>query len=497
MTVRHDGQRVQLRNLAGRVWGGRVQGQVEWPTDPDNRVAPVQYQLGIRFAALDYEQFVAHLRKPDAPAVPAKSKAKGAALPALRDLLLAANGRINVDIAYVQLPNDQSLRDVQMRLEKSGELLQLPFLRFRTPEGGRGEATATVQVEDMRFVAADADVTLRYGTLDVPRLLALVASLTTPASAAPTARTQARAARRAIRKETQPNASMVANGVLSAVLRVEADEVRYAAIRGTRFRLVSRLLEGEAQLDNCTFDAFEGRISLRGQMLTTTDRAHHPAQAQVQLEDLQLSPLFATANAMGLNVLGGDNIRGSLRGVVDLRTNLGPTFLPDLQTTVGYLKTDFRDLELLNVEVLMEALKFIKAERSSHLYFEPVSSQFILADGQLLIPSLRLNSNISSLEVSGRYGLTGRSNLYVGLKPLQALFGNNSKRVERIQEGEPKRNANRKLTYINLRRDAPGDKYKVRFFQKGEQRQAQDILRQQYRALLRTERLDTTMRLVR
>jgi hypothetical protein len=278
---------------------------------------------------------------------------------------------------------------------------------------------------------------------------------------------------------------------------VEADEVRYAAIKGARFRLVSHLLEGEARLDKCSFDALQGRISLRGLMVSTADRRHHPAQAQIRLEDIQLSELFTTATAMGLNVLGGDNIQGSLRGAVDLRTDLGLKFLPDLERTTGYLKTDFRDLELLNVEVLMEALKFMKIERTSHLFFEPVSSDFILANGQLLIPDLRLNSNLSSLVVSGRYGLDGRTNVYVGLKPLQALFGNNDKRIERIQQGETTRNANRKLTYINMRRAAPGEKYKVRLFQKEEHSREQALLRQEYRDFLLTHRLDTTVRMVR
>jgi hypothetical protein len=232
-------------------------------------------------------------------------------------------------------------------------------------------------------------------------------------------------------------------------------------------------------------------------MVSTADRRHHPAQAQIRLEDIQLSELFTTATAMGLNVLGGDNIQGSLRGAVDLRTDLGLKFLPDLERTTGYLKTDFRDLELLNVEVLMEALKFMKIERTSHLFFEPVSSDFILANGQLLIPDLRLNSNLSSLVVSGRYGLDGRTNVYVGLKPLQALFGNNDKRIERIQQGETTRNANRKLTYINMRRAAPGEKYKVRLFQKEEHSREQALLRQEYRDFLLTHRLDTTVRMVR
>ncbi|MBF9237710.1 hypothetical protein I2I05_09925 [Hymenobacter sp. BT683] len=500
VTVRHDGQRVQLLNLAGRVWNGDVRGNVEWPTDPTNQVAPVRYQLGVRFATLNYRQFLARLARPE-PTAARPTKAKGAAIPALRDLLLAANGRIGIDIDQLLFPGNESISQVRLRLEKTGGLLRVPFLRFQTPGGGRGEATATAQIDDLRLLAADADVTLRYASLDVQRLLSIVASLTTPAepgtSALGLARATRRATRRALRQQTQPDPSLLTNGVLSAVLRVEADEVRYAAIRGSRLRLVSHLLEGEARLDNCTLNALQGRISLRGLMVSTPDRAHHPTQAQVSFEGIQLPALFSTATAMGLSVLGGDNIRGTVRGEADLRTDLGLTFLPDLPQTVGYLKTDFRDLELLNVEPLMEALKFMKEERTSHLYFEPVRSEFILANSQLLIPNLRLNSNLSSLDVSGRYGLNGHTNLYIGLKPLQALFGNNNKRVERIQDGEQKPSANRKLTYINLNRAGPGEKYKVRLFQKAEQSREHAALRQEYRDFLLTQRLDTTLRLLR
>ncbi|HEX8659548.1 MAG TPA: AsmA-like C-terminal region-containing protein, partial [Hymenobacter sp.] len=446
VTVRHDGHRVQLRNLAGQMWGGEMRGRAEWPTDPDNRVAPVQYQLGVHFASINYRQFLARLARPTATPEQRAGRAGKArvALPALRDLLLAANGQFDVAIDQVQLPTNESLDQVQLRLEKTGSTVRVPFFRFRTPQNGRGEATATAQVENLRLVAADADVTLRYATLDVQSLLAMVAGLTTSPDSVPTAQSRARATRRATRQalrlQAPTNTSLIAGGVLSAVLRVEADEVRYAAIRGSRLRLVSHLLDGQARLDDCTLDALQGRVSLRGLMTSTADRNHHPTQALLRLEGVQLSALFATATALGFTVLGGDNIRGTLQGVADLRTDLDATFLPSLQRTVGYLKTDVRDLELLNVEALMEALKMMKAERTSHLYFEPVSSAFVLAGGQLLIPELRLNSNLSSLEICGRYGLDGRTNLFVGIKPLQALFGNNDKRIQRIQDGEQKRN---------------------------------------------------------
>ena len=511
VTVRHDGQRVQLQRLAGRVWGGNVRGQVQWPTDPDNRVAPVRYQLAVRFATLNYQQFVAHLTRPAQLAKPPrKAKGNGAALPALRELLLAANGEVSIDIGHVQLPEEESLDRVSLRLEKTGSVMRLPFLRFRTPEGGFGEASATAQVEGLHLAAADADVTLRYQTLDVQRLLGLIASLTTAttdtvpngqAQAQTLARAARRATRRALRLQRPGNPSLISNGVLSAVLRVEADQVRYGAIRGSQFRLVSHLLDGEARLDNCSVDALQGHISLRGSMRSTANRAHHPTQLQIRLADVQLPALFATATSMGLSVLGEENIRGTLRGVADVRTDLGPAFLPGLQQTAGYLKTDFRDLELLNVEALMEALKFMKAERTGHLYFEPVTGEFLLAQGQLIIPGLKLNSNLSNLEISGHYGLDGATNLFIGLQPMKALFGNNNKRIERIQNGEPMSRADakgkNKLTYVSLRRTAPKEQYKVRLFQRNEQREALDKLRVQYRNFLLTQRLDTTVRMVR
>ena len=84
---------------------------------------------------------------------------------------------------------------------------------------------------------------------------------------------------------------------------------------------------------------------------------------------------------------------------------------------------------------------------------------------------------------------------------MKALFGNNNKRIERIQNGEPMSRADakgkNKLTYVSLRRTAPKEQYKVRLFQRNEQREALDKLRVQYRNFLLTQRLDTTVRMVR
>ncbi|MFD1874158.1 AsmA-like C-terminal region-containing protein [Hymenobacter bucti] len=515
VNLRHDGKQVNLSHIEARVWGGRLFGQASWPTDTTNDVAPVDFQLGIKFATLNYSKLISRLSRPPGAvaqrrkaALAARKPNAPAATPALRELLLAADGSLTWDIDKLVLPVGEPLRDLHLRFEKEDSLMRMPYLRFVAPQGGVGRASGAAIVAGIHLTAATANVDLRYASLDVQQLLSMLASLKPPRD---TVKYQSRrvimAARRARRlahmraRNRKPSAPspagvLLASGGVTAVLRVQADRVHYNSIEGGKFQLVSHLSPGEARLDECSLDAFDGHITLNGLLRTDGGRQHHPLRIQALLEDIKLPDLFATTTAMGLQLLASDNVRGRLRCAAALRTDLDSTFLPVRTRTFGYVKADLRDLELLNVEALEQSFKFVKKERTGHLFFEPVSTEFLLNGGQILIPSLKLNSNLTELEVSGRYNLDGRANLYVGMNPLNVLFGNNKRRIERIQSGEPMRPRTPRLTYVNLRRDVPGAKYQVKLFQKKEQQQQQTALRQQYRQLLVTQRLDTTMRLL-
>jgi hypothetical protein len=515
VNLRHDGQEVHLSNIKANFLGGRLSGKASWPTDTANDVAPVDFQLGIKFASLNYRKLITRLSRPPG-AVALRRKAAQAArkpgapapTPALRELLLAADGSLTWDIKELVLPVGEPLRDLHLRFEKEDSIMRMPYLRFVAPQGGVGRASGAAIVSGIHLTAATANVDLRYASLDVQQLLSMLASLKPPRD---TIKYQSRkvvlAARRARRLAhlrarnrkpggPSPAGQLLASGSLTAVLRVQADRVHYNSIEGGKFQLVSHLSPGEARVDECSLDAFDGHITLHGLLRTDGGRQHHPLRIQALLEDIKLPELFATTSAMGFQVLTEENIRGTLRCAAALRTDLDSTFLPVRAATYGYIKADLRDLELLNVEALTQSFKLIKKERTAHLFFEPVSTEFILNGGQLLIPSLRLNSNLTELEVSGRYNLDGRANLYVGMNPLNVLFGNNKRRIERIQNGEPMRPRSPRLTYVNLRRDVPGTKYEVKLFQRKEQQQQQTALRQQYRQLLLTQRLDTTLRLL-
>jgi hypothetical protein len=492
VTVRRDGQRTSLSNLSAQVWGGSVRGRASWPGPLARHRGPGEFALALRFGTVDYQRVARLLARPaDPPGAGAATSwpARGAARrrTPLRELLLTANGRASCEIEALRMPVGENLRLVRLQLRKTGQQFRLPALYFVTTSGGVGFGQASARMAGPRLLAAEASLDLRYATLDVQRLLLLLASLQ-PDDDAATPRGPKPAAGRA--------SSLLDGQLLTARLHVRAERVRYGALSGADFRLTSHLRPGEARLDECHLQAFGGQLRLRGRLQTNAGQGHHPLHVQAQLLGIQLPRLFEVADALGFDVLGSDNVRGSMNCAADLHTDLDATFLPALARTQGYARADVQDLELLNVTALQQALRFIGEKRTGHLFFRPVSTRFFLDQQRLLVPELRLNSNLTDLQISGDYYLTGRTNLYVGLNPLQALLGNNRRRVDRIRTDAPSRHPDRHPLYVNLHRPSGGQRYAVRPFQRQEQQQQQARLLRQCQELLRRQPLDTTLRLL-
>lgn len=481
-TVRHDGQRVQLTDLRGRMWGGDLKGVVSWPTDTLN-LQPVAAQLAVHFRTLRYHELLTRITRPSRrdPAAPAA--------PTLREVLLAANGQGLISIDRLVFSESEQFTNLQLRIDKTGPRFLIPALTFGISHGGSGRLSGSAELRGSQLTNMSADINLHYASLNVQHLLQLLTGLSsgaaTPKAAGPTPAS----------RPNNPRDSPFLDGTVTGRVRVTAEQMQYGQLRGQQFRLSSTVQAGQVQVTECSLQALNGSVHLRGTLRTDADTGRYPLHTQVRLRSIHLPELFELATALGLDVLGPGNIRGSMDCEADVHTELGSTFLPQLAKTQAFLRTDVQELELIEVEAAMQALKILSRKRTGHLYFEPVQPRFILDGSRLLIPDLSLSSNLTDMSVTGEYYLTGRANLYVGLSPLQALLGNNKKRIARIRSGEAEQRPSRGLVYLNLRRE-PGQPYKVRPFQKQEQQlQQQELLREYHRLLLR-QPLDTTLRLL-
>lgn len=497
--VRRDGYRTSLSGLTARVWGGEVSGRASWPGPLARRRGSGNFRLAMRFDTVDYRRAARLISRtirarPGTAGGPAAGPRPAGPRP-LRRLLLTANGQLSCSVGTLLMPVGENLRHVRLRAIKAGSAFQLPALYFATTSGGAGFGQATARLAGSRLQAATASLDLRYATVDVQRLLLLLASLQPDdeedAAPAGTARPPGRPAKGRA-------STLLAGQLLTARLHVRAEHVRYGALSGTGFRLTSRLRPGEARVDDCSLQAFGGQLHLRGRLLTNAGQGHHPLHVQAQLRDVQLPRLFELAQALRFEVLGPANVRGRMSCEADLHTDLDATFLPATARTQAYARADVQDLELLNVAPLQQALRLLGQRRTSHLYFRPVSTSFFLDQTRLLVPELRLASTLTDLEISGDYDLSGRANLYLGVNPVQALLGNTRRRSARIQADAPtRRSAGRHLLYVNLRRPQGHMRYSVRPFQRREKQLQQARLRQECRQLLLRQPIDTTLRLLR
>ncbi|SET99146.1 AsmA-like C-terminal region-containing protein [Hymenobacter actinosclerus] len=485
-TVHHDGHRIALRELRVRVWDGQLGGQASWSTDPSGP-EPVQVGLTVQLPSLNYGRLLARISRP-----PRRPPGQGNTDPTLREILLATSGRIDVAIGELQLSAGSSLQQLRFHVDKTGPDFQIPDLTFRTSTGGRGRIRAQAALAGIHLARARATVDLHYETLDVQRFLQLLADLGSVPP--PPDRAQARlpdTGRRPGRLPRGPRpgrparpASPFLDGTITGQVNVTAERMHYGVLQGTDFTLRSTLEAGLARLETCSVQAFGGELVLRGVLRTDSGASHHPLRAHMQLRNVELPQLFALATPLGLDVLGPDNVRGRMQADATIRTDLDQTFLPRLASTRALVQTDILNLELLEVDALMQALRMLSPRRTGHLYFEPVQADFLLDKGQLLIPGLNLSSNLTDMQVTGEYGLDGRADLYVGLSPLQTLFGNNRKRIERIRSGEATERRSRGLIYLQLHRQ-PGSRYKVLLFKKQQQRQQQAEVQDKYQRLLR------------
>ncbi|RAK67132.1 hypothetical protein DLM85_13125 [Hymenobacter edaphi] len=497
--VRRDGRLTSLSGLTAQVWGGAVRGRASWPGPLARGRTAGEFQLALRFGTVDYLRVARLIRRAGRPAGAGDAAAPGpraARQSPLRRLLLTANGQVSCQVATLRMPVGENLRHVRLRVLKTGSTFRMPALYFATTSGGAGFAQASARMAGPRLLAADASLDLRYATVDVQRLLLLLASLQ-PDDEEDDAAADTATAGPGKRPGAGRASALLSGQLLTARLHVRAEHVRYGALSGTGFRLTSHLRPGEATLDECTLEAFGGQLRVRGRLQTNAGQGRHPLHAQARLQGIQLPRLFELAGALGFDVLGPDNVRGTMTCEADVHTDLDATFLPATARTQGYARADVQDLELLRVAPLQQALRLLSPRRTDHLYFRPVSTRFFLDQERLLVPELRLNSNLTDLEISGVYYLTGRSNLYVGLNPMQAVLGNFRRRTARIRDGAPARRPDRHLLYVNLRRPHGHMRYSVRPFKRREKEQQQNRLQQEYQLLLQRQPIDTTLRLLR
>ncbi|OKL38712.1 hypothetical protein A3841_06120 [Pontibacter flavimaris] len=474
--LRSNGRQLTLSNIALATQEVAVSGSVVAPND-SRQLYAADLQLSARLDTLD----LTSMKQVNSLAGSAGTKKPTAATGNWMTYVLPLQkAKVTLRVGRINLPGAEDLEDLTVQLQKSKSHIMMQDMRFRTSKGGAASAYGGFYLINSSLTRPYLDVTMQYGFLDLQAFMQNMAALKTllppqEPGAAP-ARTNEK--------------EKLNEKVYDLGLHVKAQELKYEYLSGTNLAFDARMNREQAQLDELYLNTFGGTIYAHGVMFLNEPSDTIPVRLKAQVQDIDLEQLFAFAEQMELDVLSSQNIKGTADCFVTVHTKLDQTFTPSFDRTVAYSRATFRDLELIDVKPIQEALGFMRKERTGHLFFEDVGADFVLYKNKFVAPGFSLNNNLSDFELRGDYTMNGGANLSLDVSVLNILFGNNERRIEKIREDSLSLKDNLSKQHLLLVREQ--DKYEVKLSNRKEREDISLVLRNEFLDVLRHYQIDTS-----
>ncbi len=395
-----------------------------------------------------------------------------------RAVLLAHHCNLSLSIGKVLLPGDEDLQNLAVRLKKKGDRLKLSKLDFQTSRGGKFSSEGAFSLLEGRLSAPSLKMKLHYKVLNWQSLLSLLTDLGNI-------------------KDNLAGKNRAAKPLrlsdYRVSLKIKAKKVIYQALTAGELNLKLKLKKGQAHLERLSLQVFGGHLDAEGDV-QLRGNASYPLRLHAHLRHLDLNQLFSAAEPLRLDVLRGDNIRGSMDGWLAIHAEMDSSFLPSFSRTTVYANAVIRQLELIGVEPIQKALHFMKESKTRHLYFEEVATRFLLSRNRFLMPGMNLNNNITYLDLLGSYTLNKEADLYLDVSLLDLLLGGNQRRIDRIQNQKRTHHDGRLKKHLSVSREQGA--YKVRLVNKKSHEKARAMVRNAFKDELRRQQVDTTFSLL-
>ncbi|RDC62920.1 AsmA-like C-terminal region-containing protein [Adhaeribacter pallidiroseus] len=440
-------------------------------------------RVHLRTASQESYRLVNHTTSPKKAASQPKTANSGVNR-VLQSLLQTASSQVNVQVGVLSLTNKEALHGLQFQVNQLGQRVTLSNMHFSSADGGKATAQGGFRLTKAGIRSPYLIATLHYNFFNLQTFMLHLAEL----------KSLAPQTERSARTSKQQRTGVMPQNDFYAQLRVSAQQVQYEYLHGSDLILRVNLNKNRAQLTQLSLKAFGGQINSHGNMLLTHSRQRFPLRLQAKVTGINLQQLFVVANQMNMDVLRSENIRGEVECHVALVTELDQTFSPSFDRTAAYANATFRNMELIEVTPIQNALRFLRKERVQHLYFDDVTTQFVMQNNRFITPKLRMNSNLTDFELSGKYEMRGGADLNMDINVLNVLFGNNKRRIEKIQDSVATESSSN-MQHLVLTRQQ--DKYKVKLSNKKDRLATTKALQEEFINVLRQNQLDTLFTLSR
>ncbi len=251
-------------------------------------------------------------------------------------------------------------------------------------------------------------------------------------------------------------------------LNVSLDKLIYQRFMAQQVKADLSLTQTSIRLNQIALSHAGGSMQLSGDILQSGN--NNRFRINTGINNVHVDQLFYAFNDFGMQTLTSKNLRGILSAKANISGNIydnGKVAPKSLYGTVGF---ELKQGALIHVSQLEDIGNIAFRKRDmGNITFENVRNNLTIQGDKVTVPPMQINSSVLYMDVSGVYGMTSGTDLYIDV-PLR-----NPKRDEDIDDKEMKKKRRTRGIVLHLHATDDGNgKVKIKLGSKKKQ-EGQDV----------------------
>ena len=202
-------------------------------------------------------------------------------------------------------------------------------------------------------------------------------------------------------------------------VKLNADKLIYKDFEGRNALADITLLNDRYLINNVSMAHSGGHIEFKGSLLNKA--TFHQANLSINMENVNVSKVFADFNNFGQNGLTAQSLEGKLNANIEASMKLASDGHVVPSTVVSQIDFSLKDGALINYEPIKKLQKFVFKKRNfDYIRFAELKNRLEINHQDIKINRMEIQSTVMSLFIEGTYNQKGTTDLSIQV-PLSNL----------------------------------------------------------------------------
>lgn len=226
-------------------------------------------------------------------------------------------------------------------------------------------------------------------------------------------------------------------------LNVALDKLIYQRFIATQVKADLSLTQSDIRLNQIALSHAGGTILLSGNVAQNGN--NNRFKINTDINNVHVDQLFYAFNDFGMQSLNSKNLRGILSAKANISGNIYDNGKVAPKSLYGNIGFELRQGALVHVSQLEDIGNIAFRKRDmGNITFENLKNNLTIQGDKVQVPPMQINSSVLNMDVSGVYGMTSGTDLYIDV-PLR-----NPKKDEDIDDKELKKKRRTKGIVLHL-----------------------------------------------